>query len=618
MSGQDIRYPPIADYGMLGDLRSAALLSKHGSIDWMCLPRFDSPWIFGRLLDWDKGGYLELTSPGGAPDYRQYRRDSNVIQTVWSSGRARMRVVDWMPIAPKGKKVKPPESLRLIRMLQPVAGSTDWRLRFKPRFDYGRQVPSLSPVRPGILKAAGTDGTVFLQYPDEGKLQLADGEAIVTGRVMPGHRSAVLLHYTERGGKAPAPISVEEAHTFLHQTDDYWVSWLRATTYRGRFDEPLHRSALALKLMQYLPTGAFVAAPTTSLPESPGGSLNWDYRYTWIRDTADLVNALHQMGCEDEVDGFLRWVRTAHDRHPERFQIMYTIDGDDRLPEYVLDDLEGYRGSKPVRIGNAAVEQVQLDIYGELIQTAYTAWQSRKRLPKPRREILLGVVDYILEHWQMEDSGIWESRRRPRRYLYSQVMLWVGLDRALRLDPALRMGKVRRAAVRRTRDTIKRQVLELGYDQEIGAFTQALGHKDLDATALAVPMYEMLPATDPRVVSTVRVLQEKLSNKGFLYRYVPEKSEFHQPEGVFIICTLWLVNVLAQMGRQDEAEALFSRVTETANDLGLFAEEFDPDTGEMLGNFPQALTHLGVINAALNLEGRPSGKGRRSGRSNGG
>jgi GH15 family glucan-1,4-alpha-glucosidase len=218
----------------------------------------------------------------------------------------------------------------------------------------------------------------------------------------------------------------------------------------------------------------------------------------------------------------------------------------------------------------------------------------------------------------MEDSGIWESRRRPRRYLYSQVMLWCGLDRALRLDSALRMGKVRRAAVRRTRDTIKSQVLELGYDQEIGAFTQAFGHKDLDATALAVPMYEMLPPTDPRVVSTVKVLQEKLSNKGFLYRYVPEQSEFHQPEGVFIICTLWLVNVLAQMGRLEEAETLLSRVTETANDLGLFAEEFDPDTGEMLGNFPQALTHLGVISAALNLEGRPSGKSRRSGRGDGG
>ncbi|MDQ6884940.1 MAG: glycoside hydrolase family 15 protein [Candidatus Dormibacteraeota bacterium] len=618
MGDHDVRYPPIADYGLLGDLRSAALLSKDGSIDWMCLPRFDSPWVFGRLLDWDKGGYLDLGLVDGAVDYRQYRRDSNVIQTIWSSGRARMRVVDWMPIAPKSTRLKPPESLRLIRMMQPVAGATDWQLTFKPRFDYGRQVPLLTPIRSGMLVAEGADGNVFLQYPEGAALALADGVATVRGRVMLGHRATVLLHYADSDRKPPAPVSVDEAHTYLHQTDDYWVNWLRSSTYRGRFEEPLHRSALALKLMQYLPTGAFVAAPTTSLPESLGGSLNWDYRYTWIRDSSDLVNALHQLGFEDEVDGFLRWVRAAHDRHPGRFQIMYTIDGEDRLPEFVLDDLEGYRGSKPVRIGNAAVEQVQLDIYGELIQTAYTAWQSRKELPRPRRAILLGVVDYILEHWQMEDSGMWESRRRPRRYLYSKVMLWVGLDRALRLDPALRMGKIRGAAVRRTRDAIKREVLELGYDQEVGAFTQALGHKDLDANALAVAMYEMLPATDPRVVSTVKVLQEKLSNNGFLYRYVPEESEFHQPEGVFIICTLWLVNVLAQMGRLEEAESLFSRVTEAANDLGLFAEEFDPDTGELLGNFPQALTHLSVINAALNLEGRPSGKGRRSGRRDGG
>jgi GH15 family glucan-1,4-alpha-glucosidase len=603
---------------MIGDLRSAALVSKQGSIDWMCLPRFDSPWIFGRLLDWDGGGYLQLCARDEALAYRQYRRDSNVIQTVWSSDRARMRVVDWMPVTVKNKRLKPPESLRLVRMMQPVAGSTDWRLTFKPRFDYGREVPSLTLVRKGMLVASATGGSVFLQYPDDAPIRVADGQATITGRVMPGHRAAVLLHYNERGGKPPRSISLDETHAYLHQTDDFWVQWLRSSTYKGRFDEPLHRSALALKLMQYLPTGAFVAAPTASLPESLGGSLNWDYRYTWIRDTSDLVNALHQLGFQDEVDAFLRWVRMAHDRHPEHFQIMYTIDGEDRVPEYVLDELEGYRRSKPVRIGNAAVEQLQLDIYGELIQTAYTAWQSRKHLPQPRRAILLSVVDYILEHWQMEDSGIWESRRRPRRYLYSQVMLWAGLDRALKLDQSLRMGKARRAAVTRTRAQIKRQVLELGYDRELGAFTQALGYKDLDATALAVPMYEMLPATDARVVSMVKVLQEKLTKNGFLYRYVPEESEFHQPEGVFIICTLWLVNVLAQMGRQQEAEELFSRVTETANDLGLFAEEFDPDTGEMLGNFPQALTHLSVINAAFNLEGRPSGKGHRSGRRNGG
>src|SRR3989449_3123831 len=476
MSNRDARYPPIADYGMLGDLRSAALLSKQGSIDWMCLPRFDSPWIFGRLLDWDKGGYLELRPVVGELSYRQYRRDSNVIQTVWRSGPARMRVVDWMPIALKTKRLKPPESLRLIRMMQPLAGSTDWRLRYKPRFDYGRQVPSLTPIGPGMLLAEGTDGNVFLQYPDQGELELADGMATVSGRVMPGHRAAVLLHYMDRGGKAPPSISLDDAHTYLHQTDDYWMEWLRSTTYRGRFDEPLHRSALALKLMQYLPTGAFVAAPTTSLPESPGGSLNWGYRYSWGRDTSDLGNALGEMGFDDEADGFMRSGRLAHDRHPKNFKIVYRIDGDDRLPEFVLDELEGYRASKPVRIGNAAADQVQVDLYGELMQTAYTFWQSRRTLTRPRREILLQVVDRILECWETEDSGIWESRRRPRRYLYSQVMLWVGLDRALKLDRALRMGKSRKAAATRTRALIKRQVFELVRGPEISALFHAPAH----------------------------------------------------------------------------------------------------------------------------------------------
>jgi GH15 family glucan-1,4-alpha-glucosidase len=610
---EDVRYPPISDYGLIGDLRSAALISKQGSVDWLCLPRFDSPWIFGRLLDWDRGGYFRICPVGESLAFRRYRTDSNVLETVWSSERTRLRVVDWMPVTVAGKSPKPPESLRLVRMLQPIAGSTEWRATFKPRFDYGREQAELTVIRPGMIMARGPADNVFLQYPPHAAVELQDGIATITHRSMPGHRAILLVHCVQNS-RPPAIIPIGDVHLFLHQTDDFWVGWLRAIKYHGRYDEPLHRSALALKLMQYLPTGAFVAAPTSSLPESVGGSLNWDYRYTWIRDSSDLVNALAQMGFTDEANGFLRWLRLARERHPRGLQIMYRIDGDDKLPEYVLDDLEGYRGSKPVRIGNAAAEQVQLDTYGEVMQTAYTAWQLSGAFPRPRRLILLDIVDTILQHWDDVDSGIWEARRRARKYLYSRVMMWVGLDRALKMDAVLRMGQQRRALVRRTRAALKRQVLEQGYDQQIGAFTQALGYQDLDATALAVAMYEMLPATDPRVVSTVKVLQEKLSYEGFLYRYVPLESEFHEPEGVFIICTLWMVNVLAQMGRRDEAEALFSKVTETANDLGLFAEEFDPRTGEMLGNFPQALTHLGVINAVFNLEGRPSGKGHRSGR----
>ncbi|TME23997.1 MAG: glycoside hydrolase family 15 protein, partial [Chloroflexi bacterium] len=259
---------------MIGDLRSAALVSKQGSIDWMCLPRFDSPWLFGRLLDWDRGGFLQLIPVhAGASIFRQYRRDSNVLQTIWTLEHSRMRVVDFMPVALRGKKLRPPESLRLVRMLQPLAGRTEWKLTFKPRFDYGRELPSLRELRPGMVVADGEDASIFLQYP------VASPRSV------------------------PAAISIDDAHALLHQTDDYWVDWLRSTTYRGRFDEPLHRSALALKLMQYLPSGAFVAAPTSSLPESPGGSLNWDYRYSWVRDTADLVNALGEMGFGDEADG---------------------------------------------------------------------------------------------------------------------------------------------------------------------------------------------------------------------------------------------------------------------------------------------------------------------------
>ena len=612
------RYPPIGDYGMIGDLRSAALVSKAGSIDWMCLPRFDSPWVFGRLLDWDRGGFLQLVpADGGATVFRQYRRDSNVLQTIWSLGHTRMRVVDFMPLAVPRRRLKPPPSLRLVRMMQPQAGRTAWKLTFKPRFDYGRAVPSLSQVHPGLIAAEWEEARLFLQYPEDAALELVDGIAVVTGRIMPGHRGAILLHYVE-DRIIPATIGIDAAHAFLHQTDDYWMDWLRSTTYEGRFDEPLHRSALALKLMQYQPTGAFVAASTTSLPESPGGPLNWDYRYSWIRDTSDLVNALYQMGFVAEGDGFLRWLRMAHNRHPERFRVMYTVDGDDRIPEYVIEDLHGYRGSKPVRIGNAAVDQVQLDIYGEVLQTVYTAWRARKQMPRPRRQVVLDVIDHLVENWEAEDSGMWESRRRPGRYVYSQVLMWCGLDRVLHMEQALRMGRERLTSVRRTRDSIKQQVLERGFNHQLGAFTQALDSDDLDATALAIPMYEMLPATDPRVVSTVKVLQEKLTSNGFLYRYIPEESEFHEPEGAFIICTLWLVNVLAQMGRMGEAEELFSRVTETANDLGLFAEEYDPKTGELLGNFPQALTHLSVITAVFNLEGRASGKSRRSGQGNGG
>jgi GH15 family glucan-1,4-alpha-glucosidase len=605
------RYPEIGDYGMVGDLRSAALISKQGSIDWMCLPRFDSPSVFGRILDWEKGGYLQIAPVRESTSFRQYRTSSNVLETTWTHRRSRMRVVDFMPIRVQGKASNPPGSLRLVRIIQPLNGAMDWQLTFSPRFDYGRQQPTFKLLSKGILEATSGNSRLVLQYPHQLGAQLHDGTAVVVGRCLPGQPAAILLHYLE-AGRRPSLVSFDQAKHFLERTDSYWFSWLKSCRYRGRFADPVRRSALVLKMMQYLPSGAFVAAPTTSLPEHIGGQLNWDYRYTWLRDTSILVSALYELGFEDEATGFMQWLNRVHRRHPTTFQMTYRIDGGDRLPEITLDHLTGYRNSRPVRIGNQAVDQVQLDVYGEIMETAFATWRRRKRLPQPRRQTLLTVVDYVLEHWLDEDSGIWEARRHKRRYLYSRVMCWAALERALRMDGALRMGVRRRKAVRETRSQIKREVLNRGFNKQIGAFTQALDSQELDATALVVPLSGLLPPDDPRVVSTVAVLQQQLTANGFLYRYAPQKSEFHEPEGAFIICTLWLVEVLALMGRQQDAEELFGRVTEAANDLGLLAEEYDPKGQLMLGNFPQALSHLCLIDAVLYLERGSSGKPGRS------
>jgi len=597
------RYPPIDDYGVVGDLRSAALISHQGSVDWLCLPRFDSPSMFGRILDWEKGGYLEIVPVGDAAVTRRYRPDSNVIETLWTQERSRMRVVDFMPPALERSRSNPPASLRLVRWIQPITGAMDWVATFQPRFDYGQQMPQIVQVGPAVLRASSGTIQVFLEVPLAATVAFRDGTAAITGRALPGHDAGILLHYVEKG-RVPRATPASVIRRWLLDTDTYWFNWLRGCTYRGRYEELVHRSALVLKLMQYLPSGAFVAAPTTSLPENPGGSLNWDYRYTWLRDTAVLVNALLELGFEAEATGFLRWMSREHLRHPQHFQVMYRVDGSEQIPEVTLDHLEGYRGSRPVRIGNAAVEQLQLDVFGEVMETAYTAWSARRRMPAPSIPTLRSLVDMVLTHWQDPDSGLWESRSRQRRYLYSQLMCWLALDRALKMQSWLRLGSEKLAEVRRVREQIKHEVLTRGYDDRVGAFTQALDYPDLDATGLTVPLVGMLPASDPRVVSTVDVLKRELMHDGFLYRYKPEDSEFNQPEGMFITCTFWLVDVLAQMGRQEEAEELFGRVTEAANDLGLFAEEYDPSTRTMLGNFPQALSHLSLIGAVLNLEGR--------------
>jgi alpha,alpha-trehalase len=593
-------------------MSSAALVCRDGSIDWLCLPRFDSPWIFGRLLDWQRGGHLRVAPEEAGVPSRQYRTDSNVLETTWMVGREQAQVIDFMPIRRSDQDASVPASLRLLRMIQPTRGKLNWRIDFCPVFDHGRKIPRLSHDAPGMVAARSGGESVTLEYPRHFRLARTENGVRLQGSLDVGETAMVALHHGGRGGR-PRPLRWTQAARLLAGTDRFWRAWLEQCTYQGRYAPLVRRSVLLLKLLQYKPSGAFVAAPTTSLPESAGGTLNWDYRYTWLRDMSVLVETLHQLGVVHEVDQFMDWLDNSCACEPSSFQMLYRVDGNRRVTEHELTHLDGYRGSRPVRIGNAAAEQNQLDVYGEVMEAAHAAWKRSKHLPRRRRTMLRQVVDHVLQHWPEEDAGIWESRSRPKRYVYSQAMCWLALDRALRMDSALRLGVRRRADARRARTRIRHEVLTRGFNARLGAFTQAFDDDTLDASGLAVPLTGMLGASDPRVVSTVDVVQKQLMRGGLVYRHLGTESEFAQDEGAFLICTFWLVDVLAQMGRTDEAEELFARVGRTANDLGLFAEEFDPATETPMGNFPLALSHLSMVGAVINLERAASSRRVRRG-----
>lgn len=602
-------YPPLDDYGVIGDMESAALVCRDGSIDWLCLPRFDSPPVFGRLLDWERGGHLRVAPDAGFAS-RAYRTDSNVLETLWTAGRDQAQVVDFMPVHTQKRNGRS-EPLRLLRLIQPVRGSLSWSVDFDCAFDF--KAVALTRRRPGLVQATVAGRTIALEYPPHFAAERTWRGWRFKGGLEVGQTGVVALHFSG-STKARDATTWDHAIALMDDTDRFWRAWLEQCAYSGRYAPLVRRSALVLKLLQYRPTGAFVAAPTTSLPEAQGGSLNWDYRYTWLRDMAVLVDTLHQLGFTAEVGQFMAWLDETCECEPSEFQMLYRVDGRPDVTERELPRLNGYRGSRPVRIGNAAADQTQLDVYGEVMEAAHAAWRRDRTMPRRRRRMLLQVVDHVMAHWQDADAGIWESRSRPRRYLYSQAMCWLALDRALRMDTGLRLGIQRREQARRARRLIKQQVLARGFNESLGSFTQALDDAALDASGLTVPLTGMLPATDPRVQSTVDTVRAALTHGGLLYRYAGKDSEFAIDEGAFLVCSFWLVDLLAQMGRVADAEEVFARVTRTANDLGLMAEEYDPATESMLGNFPLALSHLSMLGAVLNIERASSATRRRSAR----
>ncbi|MER5935706.1 glycoside hydrolase family 15 protein [Streptomyces sp. NPDC001928] len=593
------RYVPIADHGLIGDLRSVALVGIDGTIDWYCCPSFDAPSVFAAILDAERGGCFELAATVPARTKQFYFPDTNVLITRFFTEDGVGEIQDFMPMDGNPAEV---ERHRLIRRVVCVRGSIPFRARVAPRFEYGtrrhtvRMQGEVAVFEADPLSLALTS-TVPLEIdgPDVyADFKISEGDSAVFALDQVG--GAVNLRHCARS----------EAERQLHSTVDYWRKWLSASKYRGRWREMVHRSALTLKLLTYAPTGAIVAAPTTSLPEQLGGERNWDYRYMWVRDAAFCVYAMLRLGFTTEAEAFMKFL-TDHvsqgDGSPTGpLQIMYGIDGRTDLPERELDHLEGYLGSAPVRVGNAASDQLQLDIYGALIDSIYLYDKWAKPISSDQWDDVCALVEWVCEHWDQPDEGIWETRGGRKKFLYSRLMCWVAIERAIRT--ANRRGlPADLPRWQATRDTIYRRIMKRGWSETRQAFVQHEDSDVLDASVLMMPLTKFIAPTDPKWLSTLDALTQDLVSDSLVYRYDPAASPdgLRGDEGTFSICSFWYVEAMVRAGRVDEAQLAFEKMLTYANHLGLYAEEIS-HTGEQQGNFPQAFTHLALISAAFNLD----------------
>ena len=592
-------YLPIADHGVIGDMRTAALVGTNGTIDWLCWPRFDAPSVFGSILDSAKGGHYRLAPVHDATTKQLYFPDTNVLITRFLSPEGVCEVQDFMPVHEAGSDA--PQ--RLIRRVVGVRGSMRMRLECEPRFDYGRdhhevvlaadgalfRAPALSLAlgAPTPLSVTATNGV-------ESEFGIAAGET---------------LTFVIEESATPTLLTNGAAEASFEETARFWREWISRSTYTGRWREMVNRSALTLKLLTYRPSGAILAAATASLPEDLGGERNWDYRFTWIRDSAFSLYALLRLGYTDEAEDFAKFLSTCFDFSESNgwgpLQLMYSIDGNGDLPEETLDHFEGYMGSAPVRIGNGAAHQLQLDTYGSILDAAYIAERyGKKKISHDGWQAIKQIVEWVCANWDQPDEGIWETRGGRQKFTHSRVMCWVAIDRAVRIarDRSLPADIVRWMAVR---DEIYARVMEHGWSEKRQAFVQHEETDVLDAGVLLMPLVHFISPTDPRWLSTLDAIGDELVSDSLVYRYHQEGSPdgLDGTEGTFSICTFWYVEALARAGRLEEARLAFEKMLTYANHVGLYSEELG-HSGESLGNFPQAFSYLSLISAAVNLDRR--------------
>jgi GH15 family glucan-1,4-alpha-glucosidase len=589
-------YPPVADYALLSDCHSAALVSRDGSIDWCCFHRVDASPVFARLLDRKVGGYFQIAPRDPFTVTRRYLPDTNIIETRFETRDGVMLLIDFFALQEDSTRHPLHQLLRIVRC---QGGTVRVGFEFMPRFDYGRTIPRYEPLDDDLgIVYGGADALVLQsQIPIVQKgVCSARGDAAIHD----GDQVFLALTYSLPHELNPQRRSVEDVEEALETTCRFWTEWSARCTYEGPYREQVVRSALVLKALTNTPTGAIVAAPTTSLPEEIGGSRNWDYRYAWLRDAALNLYALFALGYTDEAHAFMSWVERTTAGRAQDLQILYGVGGERFLPEIELGELDGYEGSSPVRIGNAAVDQFQLDVYGYLLDTAWLFHRHGGEITESFWSLLRGIVDVVADRWVHPDDGIWEVRGGPRHFVSSKVFAWVAVDRAIRLAQATGLP-ADIASWRALRKEIKTIVLSQGINQSTGAFVRSFGERAMDASALLIPLVRFLPADDQRVLDTMKQIEKELAPDGLVYRYLDRDDGLPGGEATFVICSFWLVDNLALAGQHDDARELFERLLAYRNDVGLLSEEVDPNTGELLGNFPQAFSHVGLIGAALNL-----------------
>jgi GH15 family glucan-1,4-alpha-glucosidase len=590
----------IEQYALIGDTQTAALVGDDGSIDWLCVPRFDSAACFAALLgDEENGRWLIGPAGGERAARRRYRDDTLVLETEFDTPAGSVRVTDCMPIRDR--------TIDVVRVVEGLSGAVPMRTELWVRFDYGAVVPWVRRIDHSLHMVAGPNA-LQLQTPIrlEGHEMRHDAEFVVRA----GEKVPFVLSWYPSHHDAPETIDALRA---VGRTTAWWQDWSRRSTYKGEYADVVHRSLITLKALTYAPTGGIVAAPTTSLPEWPGGVRNWDYRYCWLRDSTFTLYALTLAGYKREAVAWRDWLLRAVAGDPAHLQIMYGPAGERRLPELELDWLPGYEGSQPVRVGNAASRQFQLDVYGEVFDSLHQTRKLELEEDPNAWALQLAILEFLEGAWKEPDEGIWEVRGGRRDFTHSKVMAWVAFDRAVRavehfgLDGPV--GRWRAAA-----DEVHREVCERGFDADRNAFTQSYGSRSLDASALMIPLVGFLPPDDPRVAGTVEAIERELFVDGFVTRYDSSEGVDGLPagEGVFLPCSFWLADNLCMVGRRDDGLALFDRLRALVNDVGLLSEEYDPKAKRMLGNFPQAFTHVSMVNTAANLTRAASPARRRA------